>query len=216
MVQFNLLPDVKLQYVKAQRTKYLLALISLVVSAASITVLLFAFLTVNVVQKKSLSDLNKDISKYSTQLKSVKDLDKILTVQNQLSTLSSLHDQKPVTSRLFGYITQLTPAKANLAQLNMDFTTNTMTIGGTADSLDTVSVYTDTLKRTTYTTQTNSTAVAAFSNVVLSSFTRGDKNAGFTITCSFDPIIFNTKDAVTLTVPKTSQSDLSNVFGEGN
>lgn len=214
MIQFNLLPEVKLQYVKAQHTKYLLMLVSVVVGAASIAIFLFAFLTVHVVQRKSMNDLNKDISAYSAQLKSTKDLNKILTVQNQLSTLTNLHDQKPVSSRLFGYITQVTPAKATLNQLNVDFTTNTMTIGGSADTLDTVSVYTDTLKQTKYSGQTDSALTHAFSNVVLTTFGRDGDGANFTITCNFDVAIFNVNNNVTLTVPQTSESDMSNVFGE--
>src|SRR4051812_29619221 len=117
MVQFNLLPDVKLEYVKTQSTKRMLTVVSVIVSLASIGVLLLSFVSVNVVQKKSLSDLNNDITKYSRDLKGVKDLDKILTVQNQLSTLTSLHDQKPVGTRLFDYIAKVTPAQANLNQL---------------------------------------------------------------------------------------------------
>lgn len=216
MVQFNLLPDVKLEYVKTQRTKHLLTLVSFVVSIASIALLLLSFVTVDVVQKKSLHDLNGDISKYSTQLKNIPDLDKILTVQNQLGTLTSLHDQKPVTSRLFGYISQVTPAQASLNKLTLDFTTNTLTLGGTAPALDVVSTYTDTLKATTYTTDASGAKTHAFSNVVLSSFGRDDTGATFTITANFDPAIFNTNNNVTLTVPQTSGSDQSSVFGGGN
>src|SRR5581483_3376261 len=109
MVQFNLLPDVKLEYVKTQRTKRLLTVVSLIASLASIAILLASVVTVDVVQKKSLNDENNDISRYSAQLRSVPNLNKILTVQNQLSTLTSLHDQKPVTSRLFNYIAEVTP-----------------------------------------------------------------------------------------------------------
>jgi Tfp pilus assembly protein PilN len=217
MIQFNLLPDVKLEYVKAQRTKRLLTLVSIVVSLASLAVLLLSIITVDVVQKKSLHDLNNDVAKYSSQLKSVKDLDKILTVQNQLSTLTSLHDQKPVTSRLFTYISQITPSQASLNKLTVDFTANTLTIGGTAPSLDTVSTYTDTLKGTTYKTGDSSRAAAnAFSGVVLSTFGRDDSGATFTITCSFDPVIFKTDSNVTLTVPQTANADQSTIFGGGS
>lgn len=215
MVQLNLLPAVKLEFIKARRTKQLLTFVSMVVGAASLTILLLAFVTVNVVQKKSLSDLNKDIKKYSTQLKSTKDLNKILTVQNQLGTLTTLHDQKPVASRLFTYISQVTPAQANLNKLSMDFAAHTMTLGGTAPSLDTVSTYTDTLKATTYKTDDTSPALHAFSSVVLSSFGRDSKGATFTITFNFDPIIFDTKSTVKLTVPSTAGADQSSVFGGG-
>jgi hypothetical protein len=217
MLQFNLLPDVKLEYVKTQRTKHLLTLLSLAAGVVGIAVLLLSVVTVDVVQKKSLHDLNKDIKKYSTQLKTTPDLNKILTVQNQLGTLTSLHDQKPVTSRLFTYISQVTPAKASLNKLTIDFTANTLTIGGKAPGLDVVSTYTDTLKATTHSETADQIGKThAFANVVLSSFSRDDKGATFTITCSFDPAIFNTANNVTLTVPPSSGADQSSVFDRGS
>lgn len=216
MVQLNLLPTVKLEFVKARRMKRLLTLVSVVVGAVAIVMFLLAFLAVNVVQKKSLRDLNGDIGKYSSQLKQTKDLNKILTVQNQLGTLTTLHDQKPVASRLFTYISQVTPAQASLNQLTVDFTANTMTIGGTAPSLDVVSTYTDTLKATKYVVSGSTTKTPAFSSVVLSSFGRDTTGATFTITLNFDPTIFNSKDNVTLTVPTTANVGQSSIFEAGN
>jgi Tfp pilus assembly protein PilN len=213
MIQFNLLPDVKLEYVKTERTKRLITLSSLVVSIPSIAVLLISLLTVDVVQKKSLNDENHDITRYSTQLRNVPNLNNILTVQNQLKELGTLHDQKPVTSRLFGYISQVTPPLATLNQLNIDFSADTLTIGGSAPSLDVVSAYTDTLKATVYQVSGESGTTHAFSQVVLSSFGRNDQGATFTITCNFDPVIFNTDDNVKLTVPSTGGNQ-SNVFQE--
>lgn len=154
MVQFNLLPDIKLEFVKSRRLKYLMFVISVLVSCISIAVFIFAFFFVNVVQKKSLSDLQKDIKTYSTDLKNEKDLDKILTVQNQLGELTRLHEKKPVASRLFTYLTQVTPAQANLSKLTVDFSETTMSIGGTAPTLDVVRIYTDTLKATGYSEDT--------------------------------------------------------------
>jgi len=216
MVQFNLLPNVKLEYVKTQRTKRMLTLTSVVVSIAGLVLLALSFMTVDVVQKKSLHDLNNDITRYSTQLKSVKDLDKILTVQNQLSTLTGLHDQKPVTSRLFSYISQMTPANASLSQLSIDFSANTLTVGGSAPTLDAVSTYTDTLKATRYKASGSTNSTHAFSNVVLSSFGRTDSGATFIITTTFDPAIFNTANNITLTVPQSANASQSSVFGGSN
>lgn len=157
MVQFNLLPDVKLEYIKARRTKRLVTLLSIVVSGAALAVLLLMVVTVYGVQKKSLSDLNKDIKKYSDQLKAVPDLSKILTVQNQLAALDGtsskpgLHDQKPVATRLFGYISQLTPPQASISKLHVDYAANAMTITGEAPSLEIINSFTDEIKATTYT-----------------------------------------------------------------
>lgn len=216
MVQFNLLPDVKLEYVKAQRTKRLLTSVSVIVSVAALFVLFLSFVSVDVVQKKSLHDLDNDIQKYSSQLKSVKDLSQILTVQNQLSTLTGLHDKEPVASRLFKYVSQTTPSGASLTSLSVDFTGNSLSFGGQAPSLDTVSAYTDTLKATKFSVAGTNGSKPAFSKVVLSSFSRNDKNASFTITCTFDPAIFDSKQDVSLIVPNNSEAaDQSNIFGAG-
>jgi Tfp pilus assembly protein PilN len=215
MVQFNLLPDVKLEYVKTQRTKRFLTLVSFTVSAASIALLVIAFVTVDVVQKKALNDANSDISRYGTQLKSVPNLNKMLTVQNQLGTLTQLHEQKPVTSRLFTYIAQVSPSLANLSEMNIDFTNNTITVSGTAPSLDVVSAYTDTLKATDYSTS-GTANTHAFTNVVLSSFGRNQDGATFTITLEFDPTIFDSSQNVKLTVPQNAGAAQSNVFQGSN
>lgn len=216
MLQFNLLPDVKLQYVKTQRTNRLLTLISLLVVAGSLVVLVLAYTTVHVVQKKSINDENKDIAHYSSQLKNTSDLNKILTVQSQLGTLTSLHDQKPVVDRLFAYVQQVTPAQASLNELQIDFTTNTLTLGGSAPSLDVVSTYTDTLKAANYKVDGVDGSKRAFSAVVLGTFGRDTGGASFTITLNFDPIIFNTANKVSLNVPQSVRVDQSDIFGGNN
>jgi len=205
MIQFNLLPDVKQEFVKARRTNRLVTLVSIGVSGVSLFLLLLMLVTVDIVQKKSMSDLNGDITKYSHQLKAVPDLDKILTVQNQLNTLTGLHDQKVVSSRLFGYISQITPTQASISSLNIDFTAHTMTVNGEAPSIAVINTFTDTLKSTTYKTDAaGSQATKAFTSVVLSSFGRDSKGATYNITFNFDPAIFDSAHNVTLTVPSTT------------
>jgi Tfp pilus assembly protein PilN len=212
MIQFNLLPDVKQEYVNARRTKQLVVLVSFVVSAASIGIMLLLLLTVDVVQKKSLNDANTDIKRYSAQLKAVPDLDKILTVQNQLNTLTGLHDQKPVVSRTFGYLSQLTPGNVSISSYNADYAANTITISGDAPSLDEVNVYVDTLKATKYRTDDSDATKKAFSSVVLSTFGRDTKGASFTLSIGFDAAIFSSTSNVTLIVPNIVTSPQQQLF----
>jgi len=200
MIQLNLLPDVKMQYLKVRRTQRLVVSVSTVLIVASLVVFVLLIGTVDVFQKKNLNDLNRDISTYTSQLQNTPNLNKILTVQNQLQVLTSLHDQKPAATRLFGYLKQLTPSTASISQFDIDYTQNTASITGNAKSLDDVNAFTDTLKFTTY-NQSGGTATPAFSNVVLSQFSRNSSGATYTITASFDPTIFNSKNNVTLTVP---------------
>lgn len=205
MIQFNLLPDVKLEYIKAERTKRLVVSVSLLAGAVALAIFLILLFTVDVVQKKNMNDLTKDIGTYGNQLKNTKDLSQILTVQSQLDSLGKLHDAKPTTSRVFAFMNQLTPTSASISKLDADFTANTITITGTADSLDTVNKFVDALKYTDYATKAApSTSLPAFSNVVLASFGRDTTGANFSITLNFDPPLFSNASDVTLTVNTTA------------
>lgn len=208
MIQFNLLPDVKMEYIKAQRTKRMVIGVSFLVTAAALALLVLLCMTVFVFQKQHMNHLTSDIAKYGKDLQSTKDLNKILTVQSQLGSLKGLHEKKPEVNRLIPFIKQLTPASASISSLDVDFTTNVMTITGSADSLQTVNQFVDTLKFTTY--EQNGQTPKAFSNVVLSTFGRADKGASYTITLNFDPIIFDNTKTVELTVPNiiTTRSEL--------
>lgn len=209
MIQFNLLPDVKLDYIKTHRAKRTVIVISALVSGVLLAVLILLFLVVNVFQKQHLKDLQHDIDQRSQQLQKTPDLNKILTVQNQLQSLPGLLTQKPVVSRLFTYITQTTPANVTISKYDIDFDGHTFSISGNTDSLETVNKFVDSLKFTTYAPQVQtdqSQAKKAFSNVVLSSFSRDDKGATYQMDLEFDPAIFDASQSVTLTVPKITST----------
>jgi hypothetical protein len=205
-IQFNLLPDIKIQYLKAKRQQHLVVLASIVAIILSLTVFILLISVVYGLQKKNLNDLNGDITSASNELKATKDLNKILTVQSQLGELPTLHDQKVVSGRLYDYLSQVTPASASLSKLSVDFELNTTSIAGSSENLAVVNSYIDTLKLTQYTTKTNKTKTKAFSEVVLSSFTRDDDSVTFEITLKFDPIIFKGTEDVTLSLPQVTSN----------
>lgn len=200
MIQFNLLPDVKLEYMKAERTKRMVIAISTVVTIVSIAILVVLLLVVLVFQKKYMSDLSSDITGYSNDLKATPDLDKILTVQNQLDSLTGLHEKKPDTTRVFTYIEEVTPPTVSIANLTIDFDMSTFVITGSASSLADVNRFIDTLKFTEF--SQDSTKQKAFKNVVLANFGRADKGASYTINLAFEPVIFDNTKQVALTVPE--------------
>lgn len=207
MTQLNLLPDVKLEYLRSTRQKRLVIGISLLVAAASLAVVLILAGVVYVIQKKSINDLDSDITTYNKQLKDTPDLDKVLTIQNQLNSLPGLHDQKPVVSRLFGYLTQLTPSAASISQFDIDYAQNLMTIAGSAKTLDVANTFIDTLKFTKFKQGTTvDQQKPAFSNVVLSQFNRNTSGTTYTITLNYDPAIFDSADTATLVIPNIISS----------
>lgn len=199
MIQFNLLPDVKLEYMKAERNKRLVITISSAATILSVGIFVVLMLIVLVFQKQYINDLTKDIATYSKDLKATPDLDKILTVQSQLDSLTPLHEKKPDANRIFPFIEQITPADVSIANLVIDFDANTFVITGSAKSLNDVNIFADTLKFTEY--KHDSDKGRAFSAVVLANFGRADKGASYTINLTFDPIIFSNTENIQLTVP---------------
>lgn len=200
MIQFNLLPAVKMEYVKTKRTKRMTMLIATLVGGASLLILIMLFVGVQVVQKKHSRDLSSDIKAESGKLESTADLNKILTIQNQLNSLTGLHDKKPVVTRLFNNIKQVTPTNVGIATLNIDFELQTMSITGAADAISTVNQFVDTLKFTTYKLADN-TEGKAFSEVVLAGFGKDDKGASYQINLKFDPKIYDSVSDVVLNIP---------------
>jgi Tfp pilus assembly protein PilN len=200
MIQFNLLPDVKLEYVRAQRTKHTVISTAVIAAGSAFLIFLLLFLAVHVVQAKSINDLNNDIKKYSTQLKNTPDLDKILTIQSQLAVLPKLHADKAAASRTFTFIQQITPPTVTLTDVTTDYAAHTITITGLSASLDNVNTLVDTMKFTKYSTK-DTTDQKAFTGVVMSEFTRVTKSATFTVTANYDPAIFDNASDVSLKVP---------------
>jgi len=206
MIELNLLPDVKLEYIKTQRTRRLTFSVALLVAAASVVILIL-LLGVDGLQKKHLSDLNHDINADTSKLQGEKNINQILTVQNQLGSLTALHAAKPAASQLFNYLYIVTPASVSISDLSIDFTQETVTITGAADALSSVNQYVDTLKDATYTSSGTSGSSPAFNNVVLSSFglnsstANAAQAASYTISLSYDKNIFDITQKVNLTVP---------------
>ena len=218
MIQFNLLPDVKMDYIKAKNMKRSVIVVSGLVAAVSLALFVLMFTTVNVFQKGHISRLDEDIKNDSKTLRDTPELTKVLTVQNQLNSLDQLHAQKPVTSRMFTYIAQLVPAQASIGKLEINFTESKMVITGTLDTttggdaanaLGNTNKFIDTLKFAEY-AYPNSEGVEqksrAFSNVVLSKFTRTEKEATYEITLNFSNDIFDSSKNVTLVVPKITST----------
>lgn len=203
MIQFNLLPDIKVQYIKTQRLKRMMTTVSVVAIAASVGLLILMFSFV-AVQNKHVENLDKDIDALTSELQGNPELTKILSVQNQLNSLPQLYAGRPAIDRLPGYIDQATPVGVNMGRLIVDFSTSTIEVTGQASSLELMNAYVDSLKYTTFekTAEDGSKQSAlAFGNVVLTTVGRNAEGAEFTLIFNFDPYIFDINKQVALTVP---------------
>ncbi|MBP7766907.1 hypothetical protein KA068_00070 [Candidatus Saccharibacteria bacterium] len=201
MIQFNLLPKVKLDFVKAKRTQRLTILAAVIVSAISLAVFVL-LLTTTLALGKHSKDLSTDIKRETTKLNEVKDLNKIITIQSQLNSLPSLHDSKPVATRLFDFVKKTTPQNVTIESFDIDFSqeqAGTIKVTGAANALSSINVFVDTLKFTTYKTADGKTA-NAFSDVIMT-FSTTEKGASYDISLKFDPVIYAGTSTVELIVP---------------
>lgn len=203
-LQFNLLPELKVKYIKAQKTKKIVATNALIVTGASFAIFLIMAATVYLVQKKQLSDADKEVERYSQQLGAIENLDEVLTVQNQLTSLSDLHRGKHIGSRLFTYLPQVTPSNTKIGNLSINFEEYKMQIDGTADSQHTVNTFADTLKFTKFKVAGSDEERDAFPSVVQSSFAITTTGVSYGLTVTFAPELFKNTSLQTpqLAVPQ--------------
>lgn len=120
MISLNLLPDVKKDLLRVRRERNLVVSISVVVVGASIGVLLLLSGTLGVLigAKALMENSIKNDEQTIKQAQKKKQLDKYITIQNQLKQIGKLKSDQQVYSRLMDYLTQLNPAAPNNVQIS--------------------------------------------------------------------------------------------------
>jgi hypothetical protein len=204
MIEINLLPDVKLELLKAQKVRSMVVIVSVVIGIVAAVVLVLLSVYVFGVQlvRNQLSD-STITSEYKTISKTT-DLSKMLTIQNQLSELSQQYDSKTVTSRLFAVLSSTLPSSPNnisLSDISIDTTSDTITLQGQAP---TGYIAVETFKKTigmavfTYKDSSNDgNAVTKnlASNIVITNTSYGEDASGnkvlrFTVSFNYDSSLF--------------------------
>ena len=210
MTQFNLLPDIKLKYLQAERLKRLVISFSILIVAVSV-VLVGVLFSINLAQKSNINHLKSEISTQGALLGKQSSLSDMLTVQNQIQTLTTLHQQEPEATNLATYLNEIIPASATISTLNLNFDANTVIMSGGASSLAVINQLVDSLKFATYSVKGVSGSNNAFSGVILTSFGLTQTGADYTINFNYAPSLFNITDNVSLNVPTeyTTRSELN-------
>lgn len=212
MIEINLVPDVKQELIKAQRVRSTVISFSIIIGLISLgtvtTLAIYAF----PIQALRGVVVDDSIKKGGEKLASVADLSKTLTIQNQLTKISSLHDDAPVDSRIFDVLQAIIPPAPNTVQistLTIDAAGGTITMDGqAANSYAAVEVFKKTIEGAVirYTNDGSSEKVPLATNINTSNTSYGEDATGtkvlrFTISFSYAPELFSalTKDA-TVTV----------------
>lgn len=134
MIEINLIPDVKQEFLSAQRMRNTVISVSIIVCLALAgVVVLLSMIVGGQIVKNALDD--RTIKAENEKLQSVEDLNNTVTIQNQLSKIGGMHEEKKINSRVFDILTVVNPSAPNdvrISNLQLDPTEQTLLIEGSA------------------------------------------------------------------------------------
>lgn len=214
MIEINLIPDIKQELIKTQHVRSAVIASSLTIGIASIVVvvLLSSFVFgVQALRNKSADDA---ITKGSTEVLSFKDLSKTLTIQNQLTKISSLNSSKNIYSRTFDILGAIIPPAPNdikISSLSVDSVTASVIMDGQAqNSYAALEIFKKTIEGAIFNYNIDGTKeqqhVALASNVSTSDTSYGEDSTGakvlrFTLGFTYSPEVFSpSSKASTITI----------------
>lgn len=149
MIEINLIPDVKQELLHTQRMRAVVTSISIIASIIAGAVVTVLILYVFAFQTGRNLLLDRDIDTASKKIQQVEDLDKTLTIQNQLKEINNINASKNIDSRLYDVIAAVTPSTPNDAQFSLlavEHETGTIRLEGQTRDYGTMETFKKTLE----------------------------------------------------------------------
>lgn len=130
MIEINLVPDVKQELLRAQRVRTTVISIAILaaIGFAAAVVLLSLYVFGAQTLRSALAD--GSIKDESKKLQDVQDLGKALSLQNQLSSITSIREKTTMDSRLFDVLTTVIPESTTISDISLDAEEKTITLQG--------------------------------------------------------------------------------------
>jgi len=133
MIEINLIPDVKLELIRAVRQRT--TIISIAITVGVIAIAVVVILAIYVYGAQAFRNVLADdaIKNGSAELAKVEDLSKLVTIQNQLTKIDGLNSEKQITSRVFDMLSSIIPPSPDdvqISQINVDTETGNILIEG--------------------------------------------------------------------------------------
>ena len=156
MIEINLLPNVKRELLKTRVMRNRVISISFLVGGASIaTVVVLALILGSQIAAEAVQ--NGVIKDRNDKLMAVEDLNKVVTIQHQLTKINEQHSGKKLNSRIFDVVTAVNPVAPNnvsFSDIKVNPESKTITLEGSA-----VNGYSalETLKKTILNTKVQTT-----------------------------------------------------------
>lgn len=215
MIEVNLIPDVKREYLHAQRVRNTVISVSMLVAAAAAGTVIVLGLALGSLQFASGQADNSIKSKYK-ELSDKPDINDLLTIQNQLTQIDMISSNRGVNSRIFDTLSAVNPQAPNnvtMSTVRYNASEKTITIeGSTAGGFNAV----DALKKTILNTKLKYTKDSESAETLLSSSVRitntayaedsgGEKKLTFTLTFSYpEELLSNSVKSLVIVSPTGS------------
>lgn len=202
MIEVNLVPDVKQQLIKAKLSRNVVISSAIIVGAVAVGIVVLLGIIAFVVQPVRSQAVDGDIQTKSSVLAKQPDINNMLTIQNQLTKINQLHDNKNISSRLFEVLVAINPPAPNQASFStVKMSTDTKTIkleGQTPNGYDALEVLKKTITGTTFSFGDKSgksltyplTDSVSPSDTSFGEDTSGKKVLRFTLTFQYNDALF--------------------------
>ena len=134
MIEINLLPNVKRELLKTRAMRNRVISISFLVGGASIAaVVVLALILGSQIAAEAVQ--NGVIKDRNDKLMAVEDLNKVVTIQHQLTKINEQHSGKKLNSRIFDVVTAVSPVAPNnvsFSDIKVNPESKTITLEGSA------------------------------------------------------------------------------------
>lgn len=186
MININLLPNSRLDKIKAakrQRSISAFTVIAIVIGMAIPVILLIIWLG----QKGVIVLTQRSIDRQTEELGKVENLDRILTVQNQLNALPVLNQQRLYQSTFLALLPKLLPANVSLTEIGI-VENGTVRVVGAAPSASPIEDFIAIVKRTELFKENEFRL--AFASVVPNNITPSSEGEStFEVVFTIDPVL---------------------------
>jgi hypothetical protein len=134
--EINLVPDIKAEMIKAQKTRNLMFFVCIVISIVSVSTALILG-SIKGAQDITMSGQDSHLKNLSDKIKSYEELPEFLTIQNQLKGIADIEDDQKVLSRAIGFLAALLDVgddEVKASELTIDLSSTTLAFDGQADA----------------------------------------------------------------------------------
>jgi len=231
MIEINLIPDIKQEFLRARQVRTMVVSGAIVIGIASVGIVVLLAIYLFGVQSLRSSLADSDITKKEQELKSTQDLSNMLTIQSQLSSIGTLHNEENTTSRVFDLLTAINPASPNqvtFSNVKFDAANGIIHIDGqAANGFVAADVFKKTIQATkfrykdgdkTETVPITKAGEGSESGVVIANLSYGEDSTGakvlrFSVDLTYDPLLFAASSSgVTIIRPSQQNATDSSKF----